>query len=225
MDAKTKEIVNDKIFDDVYNSKLTQQEQDFVLYYLDSYNIKQSFMKAYKTEKKYAKTKGYEVFHKPHIQSEIKRLKKLMQIGFDIDPTRYLEKLNNAANADIGEYIKFSEEEVQVYDSEGNPMYNKDTGEPVTKKVNKMHLANSDEIDTSVITKIKQGRDGISIELVDQLKAWKELRDFMGWQKDHEKEDEAGSNALLDVLKESAKGIWGDNPDKDLEDMHKAEKE
>ena len=223
MDEKTKEVVNNEIFDSISDSKLTLQEQDFVLYYLDSHNIKQAFMKAYNCEKKYAQTRGYEIYHRPHVQSEIKRLKKLMRVGYDIDPSKYVETLMNVANADISDYIKFAEEEVPEYDDEGNP-YLDEKGNPRTRKVNKMHLANSNEVDCSIITEVKQGRDGISIKLMDKLKALSLLKDFMGWQKADKEEKEADKNELIKTLQESSKEIWDGDADKDLEEMKKAEK-
>lgn len=45
-----------------------------------------------------------------------------------------------------------------------------------------MHLADSDTIDTSVIQEIKQGKDGISIKLLDKYKALDSLKDFFDWK-------------------------------------------
>lgn len=223
MDAKKKAKVNDRVFDVIADSGLTQLEQDFVLYYLQSNNIAQSYMKAYTIDKKYAYIKGYQLFHKPKIQSQIKKLKKLLRVAYDIDPCKYVETLNNIANADIGEYIKFSEEEVPVYDESGCPVINPDTGEPVIKKVNKMHLADSSRLDTSIITEIKQGRDGISIKLADKMKAWEKLRDFFDW-KSKEQEKKTQDNNLMDALNEKSE-IWDNDPDKDLKEMQEEENE
>lgn len=224
LDSKTKEVVNDKIFDTVADSKLTQKAQDFVLYYLDSYNVKQSYMKAYGSDKKTAEKNGYTLLHKEDVQSEIKRLKKIMQIGYDIDPSRYVETLLKISNADIGDYIKCAEEEVPVYNDEGLPMINPDTGEQIVKKINKMHLIDSDTVDTSIITSIKQGKDGITIQLADKLKAMRELREFMGWQIDKKEEKESSTKELISTLNNSAKDSWDDDVDADLHDMKDSEK-
>lgn len=222
MKNKQKEEINEKIIDEVQDSGLTEKEQDFVLYYLDSHNIVQSYMKAYGAERKQALKKGYEVYHKEKIQNELKRLKKIMMISMDLDVTRYIETLDKAANANIGDYITFKEEEIPLYNDEGLPLLNPDTGEPVTKKVNKMHLADSDSVDTSVIQEIKQGKDGISIKLLDKYKALDSLKDFFDWKNKEEKDIEV-SNSFMDALKESSV-VWDkDDIDKDLEDMEKAD--
>ena len=221
MKNKQKEEINEKIIDEVQDSGLTEKEQDFVLYYLDSHNIVQSYMKAYGAERKQALKKGYEVYHKEKIQNELKRLKKIMMISMDLDVTRYIETLDKVANANIGDYITFKEEEIPLYNDEGLPLLNPDTGEPVTKKVNKMHLADSDSVDTSVIQEIKQGKDGISIKLLDKYKALDSLKEFFDW-KNKEEQDIEISNSFIDALNSEVKHTWSDDDiDKDLEGLEK----
>lgn len=221
MKNKQKEEINEKIIDEVQDSGLTEKEQDFVLYYLDSHNIIQSYMKAYNSSRVQALKKGYEIYHKEKIQNELKRLKKIMMISLDIDVTRYIETLDKAANANIGDYITFKEEEVPVLDKEGLPVINPDTGEPIIKKVNKMHLADSDSIDTSVIQEIKQGKDGISIKLLDKYKALDSLKEFFDW-KNKEEQDIEISNSFIDALNSEVKHTWSDDDiDKDLEELEK----
>ena len=220
MKNKQKEEINEKIIDEVQDSGLTEKEQDFVLYYLDSHNIVQSYMKAYGAERKQALKKGYEVYHKEKIQNELKRLKKIMMISMDLDVTRYIETLDKAANANIGDYITFKEEEVTVLDKEGLPVINPDTGEPIIKKVNKMHLADSDTVDLTVVQEIKQGKDGVSIKLLDKYKALDSLKEFFDW-KNKEEQDIEISNSFIDALKESS-NVWDkEDIDKDLEEMEK----
>ena len=222
MKDKKKEEITNNIVDEIYDSGLTEKEQNFVLFYLDSHNIIQSYMKAYDAPRTTALKRGYEVYHKEKIQNELKRLKKIMMISMDLDVTRYVETLDKAANANIGDYITFKEEEVPILDKEGLPIINPDTGEPMTKKVNKMHLADSDTVDLTVVQEIKQGKDGVSIKLLDKYKALDSLKEFFDWKNKEEKDIEV-SNSFMDALKESSV-VWDkDDIDKDLEDMEKAD--
>lgn len=221
MEDKQKEKINEKIMDEVWNTGLTKKEQDFILYYLDSHNIVQSYMKAYGATRKQALKQGYGIYHRETVQNEIKRLKKLMMISMDIDVTRYVETLDKAANANIGDYITFKEEEIPVYDKEGVPLLNPDTGEPIMKKVNKMHLADSDTVDMSLLTEIKQGKDGISIKLLDKYKALDSLKDFFDWKNKEEKDIEV-SNSFIEALNKEVDNTWSDDDiDKDLEELEK----
>jgi phage terminase small subunit len=213
-----KDYINNELLDEVLDSGLTENEQNFIINYMDSHNVIQSYMKSYNTSRIGALKNSYALFHKDKIQNEIKRLKKIMMVGLNLDLTRYVEKLDNVANSDIGNYITFKEEEIPMYEDDGTPMVNPDTGEPITKKINKMHLVDSDTVDTSLIQEIKQGKDGISIKLMDKQKAWESLKDFFGWE--HKEENKGNkSNSFIDALKNSSK-VWDEGDvDKDLKEM------
>lgn len=204
-----KEAINERLFDEVFNSSLSEKEKLFVLYYLESYNATQSYLKAYGGNKAKASVLAFSLLQRDKIKSQIKKLKKILQLGYDIDPSRYIEFLLKAANADIGDYIKFSEEEVQEYDKDGEALIDIDTGKPIVKKVNKMHLVDSNIVDTSIITSIKQGRDGITIQLVDKLKCWEKIKDFFEWKMNQEEKAVAETN-IIEALKGNTDKTWGE---------------
>lgn len=202
-----KDAINDKMIDELGKLGLTQEQQDFVLYYLESYNATQAYLKSHGGDKKYATLYGYKVLKSPNVQSAIRKMKKILSIGYDIDPTRYLETQLKIANADIGDYIKFSEEEVPMYNEDGTIMFDPDTGEQKFKKVNRMHLVDSETIDSSVIQSIKQGRDGITIQLMDKMKAWENIKNFFEWKVHKEKETKADSG-IIEAINNSSKDSW-----------------
>lgn len=207
-DDKIKDKIADKILSEIADIGLTENEQDFVLYYLDSNNSSQSYLKVFGGDKKYSYVRGCTLLHKPKIQMALKKLKKIISIGLDIDPLRYIEAQLKIANADIGDYIKFSEDEVPLYNDDGSIAFDPDTGEQKFKKINKMHLVDSETVDTSVIAGIKQGRDGISIQLMDKMKAWENIKNFFEW-KAQKKAEESVNNNILEALGNSAKSSWG----------------
>ena len=218
MDETTKDIVNDKILDEVMSTDLKEEEKLFILYYLESYNATQSYLKAFKTNNyNSAKVLAFSLLHRKDIQSQIKKLKKLFQIGYDIDPSRYVEFLIKGANSNIGDYLSFSEEEIEVHGKDGTVLIDPDTGESIKKKVSKVKFKDSSGCDMSLIESVAQGRDGIKIQLVDKLKCWEKLRDFMEWKMQKEENDKIGTN-IIEAISNSAKAVWNDNPDKDLEE-------
>lgn len=222
MADKLKEEIVDKIYEEVFSSDLTEQQRKFVLYYLSSYNVIQSYMKAYNCKnKQIANSNGYWTLKSPEVQSALKKARKVMQVAYDIDPTQYIDFLLKSAHADIGDYITFSEEEVPVMDKEGNMIFDETTGEPMKKKVNKMHLTDSAMVDTSIVTSIKQGRDGITINLVDKMKAWEKIKDFFGWGVKKEEKNEL-DESIINAINNSAKGTWDESKvDDDLEEALK----
>ena len=196
---------------------LTSKEADFVLRYLQTYNATQAAMQVYKYDKYKAAVMGNRLLHRPHVQSAIKKMKKIQRKIFDIDPNEYLEFLLKSARADISDYLKFSEEEVPVLDKDGSVMRDPDTGEPITKLVNKMHLVNSEEVDASLIVSVKQGRDGISINLPDKMQAWEKLRQHFGWgEKQNENVD--NSDSIIKAIQGKTDEVWDDEAVEGVDD-------
>jgi phage terminase small subunit len=201
---------------------LTPKEADFVLRYFQTYNATQAAMQVYKYDKYKAAVMGNRLLHRPHVRSAIKKMKKIQRKIFDIDPNEYLEFLLKSARADISDYLKFSEEEVPVLDKDGSVMRDPDTGEPITKLVNKMHLVNSEEVDASLIVSVKQGRDGISINLPDKMQAWEKLRQYFGWgEKQNENVD--NSDSIIKAIQGKTEEVWDDEDE--YEELDKALKD
>lgn len=220
MDDQTKEIVNDRILDEVMSSDLKEEEKLFVLYYLESYNATQSYLKAFKGRKESsARVRAFALLHRKDIKAQIKKLKKLFQIGYDIDPSRYVEFLIKGANSNIGDYLSFAEEEVQVRGKDGSVLVDFDTGEPLKKKISRVRFKNSDNLDLSLVESVKQGRDGISIQLVDKVKCWEKLKEFMEWKMQKEENEKIGTN-IIEAINNSAKNVWEKGKeDEDLEEI------
>ena len=218
----SKEDAKNHMIDVLVDLDLTDKETDFVLYYLESNNATQSYLKSYKINKKWAGIKGYQLLHKPKIESAIKKLKKIQKHALDVNPNLYVETLLKGASADIGDYIEFREEDVPILDADGSQMHDPDTGEPLYKKVNKMHLTDSAFVDTGVVTGIKQGRDGISITLVDKLKCLELLRKYFNWGEEQQT-DSKDTDSIINAINGKTKDVWGDgsSEDDDLEEALK----
>ena len=218
----SKEDAKNTMIDVLVDLDLTDKETDFVLYYLESNNATQSYLKSYKINKKWAGIKGYQLLHKPKIESAIKKLKKIQKHALDVNPNMYVETLLKGASADIGDYIEFREEDVPILDADCSQMHDPDTGEPLYKKVNKMHLTDSAFVDTGVVTGIKQGRDGISITLVDKLKCLELLRKYFNWGEEQQT-DSKDTDSIINAINGKTKDVWGDgsSEDDDLEEALK----
>ena len=216
-----KEDALDFMSDILDGLNLTPKEAEFVLRYISSYNCTQAVMQVYGYDKYKASVYGNTLLHRPQIQSAIKKMKKIQRKIFDIDPNEYLEYLLKVARADISDYIKFGEEEVPILDNDGSQMYDPDTGEALTKTINKMHLSDSGSVDCDVITSIKQGRDGISINLADKMAAWEKIRSYFGWgEKLNAKVD--NSDSILKAIQGKTEEVWDEEDEyKELDEALK----
>ena len=85
-----KKDINEACLDELFNDDgLNDQQRDFVMYYVESNNASQAYLKAYKCKKQYAGIMGSRLLKNPKVQSAVKRLKKILMKSFDVDVTSY----------------------------------------------------------------------------------------------------------------------------------------
>ena len=109
----------------------------------------------------------------------------------------------NIAFSDITDYVKFGTEEVPVMSMYG-PVQIKDpqTGEkkPLTETVNIIHFRDSSDVDGTIISEVKHGKNGSSIKLADRMKALQWLADHMDLGTEEQKAKIAQIKAQTDKL-------------------------
>lgn len=133
------------------------------------------------------------------------------------------------AFADITDYLEFGTEEVPVMAMYG-PVKVKDekTGEEkqLTKTVNVVRFKESCNVDGTILSEVKQGKDGASIKLSDRMKALQWLSDHMDLATEKQKaeiavlkakvqapEEEREDDGFLEALNSSAKEDWSNEED------------
>lgn len=158
-----------KVIEQLENSNLTDKQRLFCLYYVKSFNATMAAIKAgYSKDTAYQI--GYENLRKPEISAEIKRLKGRMQEDVYVSAIDVLNEYIKIAFSDITDFVSFGKREIQVdVDEDGNP---------VTSEVNYVDFNDSKVVDGTLISEVKQGRDGISIKLVDKMKALEKLEQY-----------------------------------------------
>lgn len=163
---------------------LSDQEKLFCYHYVRTWNAMQSAIFAgYSKHKPTAKVQGCVMLKRPHIKAEIDRLAELFRQDIHVDIQDLLAFCMKVIGADIGDYLKFGAVDRLVYDADG-PVKDPDTGEYLKEPVNCISLGESEELDTSVIQEVKQGKDGISIKLADKKWAWEQIIKYFDWLPD-----------------------------------------
>lgn len=163
--------VDDGTKDTLLNDELTAEQQIFCVYYSRTFNAAQSYQKAYGCSYENAMVEGSKSLRKPKVRAEIERLKELKRQQIVTSTEDVVELQMRIAFADIGNYMSFGRENVQVMGAFG-PVKDPDTKKYITKEVNSVRLADSKDVDTQIIQEVKQGKDGISIKLADKQKAF-----------------------------------------------------
>lgn len=187
--AKDKHIKNDKekaIADEVNqvieNPELTDKQRLFCLHYIRCFNATKAYQKAYGCSYEVANAEGYKFLVNPCIRSEIQRLKQNRLNREMLSEEDIFQKYMDIAFADITDYVEFGRETVPVMGPFGPVIVkNEETGEKieVKKEINVVRFKESIEVDGTLITEIKQGKDGASIKLADRMKALQWISDHM----------------------------------------------
>ena len=201
------------------NSDLTDKQRLFCCLYIKYFNATKAYQKAYDCSYETALRAGPKLLGNIGIKNEIQKLKqnrlnKEMLAAEDI-----FQKYMDIAFADITDYVEFGRENVQVMGAFG-PLYEKDenTGEkiPITKEVNVVRFVNSKLVDGTIISEVKQGKDGASIKLADRMKALQWLSDHLDLANEEQK-------AKVALLKARTDRLTGNN--QEIEDLDDIEEE
>ena len=180
--SKNKKVIADEVDQVLENTDLTDKQRLFCLYYIRYFNATKAYKKAYGCSYDVANSEGYKLLVNPCIKEEIKRLKQNRLNRELMDESDIFQKYMDIAFSDITDYVEFGQEEVPVMAVYG-PVQVKDekTGEKktLTKRVNVVRFKNSEEIDGTIISEVKQGKDGASIKLADRMKALDWLAEHM----------------------------------------------
>ncbi|PGA32105.1 terminase small subunit [Bacillus wiedmannii] len=171
---KTKEKLKEILEDE----ELTEKERLFCLYYVKYFNGTQAALKA-GYSKDGAHVQASRLLRRERVSSYIKELKGELIENIFVEAMDVLNEYIKIAFADITNYVTFGQREVELepeerttVDEEGN-----ETSEFVTetRMMNFVDLQDHGMVDGSIITEVKQGRDGVTIKLADKMKALDKL--------------------------------------------------
>jgi phage terminase small subunit len=165
-----KEVIADKVKEVLENTELTDKQRLFCSYYVKYRNKTKAYMKAYKCSWENANAHAYELWENVGVKKEIDRRLKELRDELKLEAQDLVQKYIDIAFADINDYLTFGRKKVEISKDKND--------KPVMIEVNYVDFKNSHEVDGTIISEVKQGRDGVSIKLQDKMKA-------MDWLANH----------------------------------------
>lgn len=189
--AHKKEAVAEDVKQVVENDQLTDQQRLFCLYQSRMFNYTKAYLKAYPgCSYASAAVLGSRLMKNPVIRKEIEQLKQNRLNREMLTEDDIFQKYMDIAFSDMVDYVSFGRETVPVMGAFG-PVEAKDpeTGEKttLTKEVNVVKFRESDEVDGTLISEVKQGKDGASVKLMDRMKALNWLAEHMDMANDEQR--------------------------------------
>lgn len=213
------------------NPDLTEKQRLFCLYYVRYFNATKAYQKAYGCSYEVAHAEGYKILAKPCVKTEIQALKQSRLNRELLDEHDIFQKYMDIAFADITDFVQFGQEEEYVIGQFGlvqveDPVTGKKA--PLKQKVNTVRFRESDSIDGTLITEVKNGKNGASIKLADRMKALEWLAEHMDIATEEQKariavlkmksagdEPEDVDTSYVDALKDLAAKVWTNEEEKD----------
>lgn len=213
------------------NPDLNEKQRLFCLYYVRCFNATKAYQKAYGCSYEAAVKSGSRMLTFVDIRTEIQSLKQSRLNRELLDEHDIFQKYMDIAFADITDFVQFGQEEQYVIGQFGlvqveDPVTGKKA--PLKQKVNTVRFRESDSIDGTLITEVKNGKNGASIKLADRMKALEWLAEHMDIATEEQKariavlkmksagdEPEDIDTSYVDALKDLAAKVWTNEEEKD----------
>lgn len=176
----------------IENDELTDKQRLFCIYYVKYFNATKAYQKAYGCAYTTAMVEGHRHLRNPKISSEIDRLRNEMLTEKKVSANEVLQKYIDIAFADITDFVEFGRE--TVTDAETGMKY----------EVNRVKFKESIEVDGTIITEVKQGKDGASVKLADKMKALEFLAKYTDLLSDNDKKRLQEEKLKMDIEKTKA---------------------
>ena len=195
--SKNKKAIAEAVDQVIDNPDLTDKQRLFCLHYVRCFNATKAYQKAYGCSHETALTNGSALLGNTRIKKEILKLKKNRLNREMLDESDIFQKYMDIAFSDITDYVTFGREEVPVMAMYGPvEIEDEETGKkvPLTKRINVVKFKESSEVDGTLITEVKQGRDGASIKRADRMKA-------LDWLAEHMDMATEEQRAKIEVMK------------------------
>ena len=185
-----KEPIAEEVKEVMENEELTDRQRLFCIYYSKCFNATKAYLKAYTCTYDTARVEGCRLLTNPNIN---RLIKKLTTIRFNKEALKdgVLQKYIDIAFADLGDYLTFGKKQVPQWtknkDGEYIPVLDPNTGEQKIAEYSYVDLKESVSVDTSIISEVSEGKDGIKIKLADKMKALDFLNKHLNLLSDEDK--------------------------------------
>ena len=164
-------------FCDLDMQGLTDRQFLFCLEYLKRFNATKAYQTVYECDYTTAAVNGHRLLRNAKIQSTVSKMKEARAANVMLSKDDILQKYMDIAFADVSDYMRFGREEEIIYNEDGEPEIDMN-GNVRSYMRSYVHLNNSDEVDGSLITEVRQGKDGIAVKFADKMKALQVLAEY-----------------------------------------------
>lgn len=164
----------------IVNDQLNDRQRLFCIYYLKYFNATKAYQKAYGCSYESAMVSGHHHLRNPKIIAEIERLKEERTSKKLLSIDVIIQKYIDIALADITDFAEFGKKPVTVskvivgFDEDKEPIY-----EEQIQHHNYVDFKDHKEVDGTILTEVRQGKDGVAVKLADKMRALEMLTKYL----------------------------------------------
>lgn len=206
-----KEPIADEVKEVLENTELNEKQRLFCDYFVKYRNQVKAYQKAYKCSYINACRHAYGLRKNEDVNKEIDRQLKELRQSIKIDILDLIQINIDIVFSDMKDYVDWGMKDIEVQYKDGS------TG---TVNVNYVDFINAEEVDGTIISEVKKGKDGASIKLQDKQKAMDFLMKHLGYLDEETKRKIDIENKRLqgEKLKAETNRINSENKSNSLED-------
>lgn len=186
----SKEPIADEVKEVMENEELNDKQRLFCIYYSKCFNATKAYLKAYTCTYETAMVAGPRLLGNVRVKEQIDELTKI-RFNKEALKNGVLQKYIDIAFSDLGDYVEFGKKQVPQWtknkDGEYIPVVDPETGEQEIKEYSYVDLKDSISVDTSLISEVSEGKDGIKFKLADKMKALDFLNKHLNLLSDEDK--------------------------------------
>ena len=162
------------------NEELSDQEREFCLRYIRTFNATRSYMDAFSSTWESANAHAWRLMQKQRIRDEIRQLKEIKNSAILASGEDVVEMYMRIAFADLKDFVSWGRTSVPVMGPFGPITVDDGCGGKIElhKEVNDVRFDSSEFSDGQMVSEIKVGKDGASIKLADRMTALRWLSDY-----------------------------------------------
>lgn len=209
-----KEPIAEEVKEVLENTELTDKQRFFCVLYAKRQNATKAYQKVYRCTYETAMVNGNKLLRNTKIREQLDRLLEA-ELNKEFLKKGLIQQYKDIAFSDIGDYLEFGKKQVPQWtkskDGENIPIIDINTGEQKIIEYSYVDLKDSISLDTSIITEVSEGKDGIKFKLADKMKAMEVLSKLSNLLSDEEKtklqiENMRYQNTKLQAETEKIKG-------------------
>lgn len=210
------EIAAEAMADAVYdNNELNEAQKEFCLYYMQTKNAIQSYIKVYHCSYTSAMSNSSRLLNKPKIKEELERLREIKKTAISyMTADDVVDMYMKIAFADITDFVEFNAKDVPYVSNTGKlaEYIDEKTGKKkfLSKHENQVFVKPSAEIDGQLISEITTEKGKVKIKLADKMKALQFLERYFELNPNDRNKNEY-SKAMLEIERQKLELIKENN--------------